>query len=318
MTNPAVSVVVATQNRPQRLTRLLEALRAQDQPASRFEVIVVDDGSAPATAQVLDRELARGELRLRVARHPIARGAASARNTGWRLAQAELVAFTDDDCRPAASWLSAALELHRTEPEKIIQGRTEPDPDERANLSLISHTVTRTELGPSYETCNIFYPRSLLELLGGFDARYGPRPWPSGEDTDLAWRALESGYAAGFSPDALVFHAVERVGAAGKLRQATRWTPSIRVLADHPQTRVMLERGIFWNVWHYLLLRSAVALLGPRWLRRLVLARHMLVLRKRGRAAGAGIWAVPFLLLYDTIETVAVVRGAIRYRTLVL
>jgi GT2 family glycosyltransferase len=318
MTDPAASVVVPTQNRPRRLERLLAALRAQDQPPDTFEVIVVDDGSGPATARVLEQELGRGGLRLRVVRNERAQGAAAARNTGWQTAKAPLIAFTDDDCRPAPGWLSAGLVLHAREPDKIVQGRTEPDPEERADLSLLSHTIRRTELGPSYETCNIFYPRALLESLGGFDARYGPQQWPAGEDTDLAWRALESGRAAAFAPEALVFHAVERVGALGKLRQATRWTSSIRVLADHPQARVMLDRGIFWNVWHYLLWRSALALLGPRWLRKLVLRRHLLALRRRGREAGAGAWSVPFLLAYDAVEVVAILRGAIRYRTLVL
>ena len=80
----------------------------------------------------------------------------------------------------------------------------------------------------------------------------------------------------------------------------------------------MLYRGLFWNVWHYLLWRSVLALLAPRWLRRLLLARHLAELRKRAREAGAGRWAVPFLLAHDAVECWAVARGALRYRTPVL
>jgi hypothetical protein len=92
----------------------------------------------------------------------------------------------------------------------------------------------------------------------------------------------------------------------------------VRVIAGHPESRAMLERGLFWNVWHYLLLRSALSALGPRWLRRLIITRHLMALRARSAALGAGWPWVPFLLLYDIAETSAVVRGAIRYRTPVL
>jgi hypothetical protein len=80
----------------------------------------------------------------------------------------------------------------------------------------------------------------------------------------------------------------------------------------------MLYGGLFWNVWHYLMWRSLVALAAPVWLRRLVLARHLFELRRRAREQGAGAWAVPFLVLHDAVECWAVARGAIRSRTLVL
>jgi hypothetical protein len=53
-------------------------------------------------------------------------------------------------------------------------------------------------------------------------------------------------------------------------------------------------------------------------LRRLILTNHLRALRKRARAAGAGAWAVPYLIVYDLIETGAVIRGGVRYRTPVL
>ena len=80
----------------------------------------------------------------------------------------------------------------------------------------------------------------------------------------------------------------------------------------------MLERGVFWNVWHYLLVRSLLALVLPRRIRGLLLTMHVLTLAQRARRAHAGPWAVPFLLAHDAIELLAVMRGAVRYRTLVL
>lgn len=132
-------------------------------------------------------------------------------------------------------------------------------------------------LGPQYETCNIAYPRALLEALHGFDERFGCQP--AGEDTDLAWRAIAAGHEAVFVSAALVHHAVEPDRRGRSLRRAARWSAVVRVYADHPATRAMLYRGRFWNVWHYLLYRSLLALAGPPWLRRLLVTRHLLALR---------------------------------------
>jgi glycosyltransferase involved in cell wall biosynthesis len=314
--DPLISVVVSTYNRPGRLARLLCALAEQTLPAERFEVIVVDNGSGPETGRVLAAQRAAGRLVLRGERRAVTLGPAGGRNAGWRLARAPLVAFTDDDCRPTPGWLEAMMAACATHPGAVIQGPTRPDPGERDRDGWLSHSVSIERLGPQYETCNIVYPRALLERLGGFDESFGLRP--AGEDTDLAWRAIESGARTAFAPDALVLHAVERVGARGRLAIAARWGPVVRVLAEHPGSRAMLHRGRFWNVWHYLLWRSVVATAGPAWLRRLVLARHVSALRDRARREGAGSAAIPWLLVHDAVECAAIARAAIRYRTLVL
>jgi glycosyltransferase involved in cell wall biosynthesis len=316
VSEPLVSVVVSTRNRPARLTRLLASLREQELAADAFEVIVVDDGSDGATAAVLAEESVRPGLRLRSIRHEQPLGPARGRNTGWRLARAPLVAFTDDDCAPAPGWLATGLRAHGIAPGAVVQGATRPDPEELSNEGALSRTVLVESLGPQYEACNIFYPRELLEELGGFDERFGPLP--TAEDTDLAWRAIERGAPTVFASDALVFHAVERQGMLGMLRVAARWTEGMRIFREHPQTRSMLHRRVFWNVWHYLLWRSLLALAAPRMLRRLVLAKHLLELRRRARRAGARAWLIPFLVIHDAVECWAIARGAIRHRTFVL
>jgi glycosyltransferase involved in cell wall biosynthesis len=313
---PLVSVVVSTYNRPARLTRLLDALSAQTLGRERFEVVVVDNGSGPETGRVLTAERARGRLELVVVRHPVTLGPAGGRNAGWRLARAPLVAFTDDDCAPAAEWLAAILAGAAAHPGAVLQGPTRPNPAELADLGLLAHTVQIERLGPQFETCNIAYPRAVLASLNGFDESFGLQP--AGEDTDLAWRAIEAGCASAFVADAVVWHAVERIGRRGMLRVAGRWSAVTRVFRDHPQTRTILYRRVFWNVWHYLLWRSLLTLAGPPWLRRLLLARHLGQLSRRARDQGAGPEAIPFLLVYDAVECWSVTRGALRYRTLVL
>jgi GT2 family glycosyltransferase len=314
---PLVSVVVATRDRPDRLERLLDSLAQQTLEFSGFEVVVVDDGSRADTARLLDSWEGTPRLRLRILRHQTPRGPSAARNAGWRAARGPLIAFTDDDCVAAADWLRAGLHAERGAPGSIVQGRTIPEPHQHRCVSEpFSHTVCVDALGPRYETCNIFYPRELLDRLGGFDESFGLRP--AAEDTDLAWRAFEAGARAVFAAEAVVYHAVESLTTGQALRIATRWGEAIQVFARHPDVRMILHRGVFWNVWHYLMWRSIAALAAPAWLRRMVLTLHLIELRRRALRAGAGAGSVPFLLVHDLVECWAVARGAVRYRTLVL
>lgn len=63
-----------------------------------FEVLVVDDGSADATASVVERMLPFSP-HTRLLRHPQNRGYGAALRTGFEAARFDLVAFTDADCQ---------------------------------------------------------------------------------------------------------------------------------------------------------------------------------------------------------------------------
>jgi hypothetical protein len=125
-----------------------------------------------------------------------------------------------------------------------------------------------------------------------------------------------------FAPDAVVHHAVERLGPVGKLRVAWRWSWSMGVYARHPSLRkVALTKGIFWKGSHYLLVRALVTLVLPRrlwglaaWLW-LPYAFHLV---DRWREDGASPAYAPWYVLHDLVELAAVARGAVRARTLVL
>lgn len=317
---PELSVVVATHNRADRLEALLESLKGQSLPRERFEVVAIDDCSSDATAELLEREAAAGELVLSVRRRELREGPAAARNDGWRAARAPVVAFTDDDCLADAGWLDALLRAAAEHPGAVVQGRTDPNPAELHLLGPFSRTLSVHEAGPYFQTCNILYPRDLLERLGGFDA--STYSGPGGEDTDLAWRAIEEGAQVAFAPQARVFHAVARLGPVGKLRVAARWSETMRTFADHPALRrQQLTYNLFWKGSHYLLVRALLALLLPRRLnplRRWLAYPYLRHLLERGQVEGGGPLLAPYFLVHDLVELVAVMRGALRYRTPVL
>jgi glycosyltransferase involved in cell wall biosynthesis len=314
---PDVSVVIPTRDRASRLAAALDALRSQTLAPERFEAIVVDDGSRDSTPAVLERAAAK-TLRLRVVRTG-GSGPAVARNAGWRAASAPLVAFTDDDCEPTPDWLDATVRLAATNPGAIVQGPTEPIPRER---ELLRRPFTRTRRidGPSpwFATCNIAYPRELLEQLGGFDERF---PEALGEDTDLGWRALEAGARLEFTEAARVYHAVDDLGPAGYMRHALRGADAVYAFRRHPGLRDRALRfGVFRNPSLAALALALVGLSVARRHRAAVLlalpyARNLL---GRSLATEAGPLLAPYLLTYDLVLAYTSLRGSVRYRTLVL
>lgn len=99
---PRASVVVPVFNGAAHLSDALESVLAQT--FADFELIVIDDGSADGTGEVISH-FVRRDPRL-VAVHQPNRGLPAARNAGLRRARAEIVAFLDaDDC-----WLPRKLE----------------------------------------------------------------------------------------------------------------------------------------------------------------------------------------------------------------
>lgn len=269
-----LSVVVATRNRADRLRSLLDALDGQTVGRDSFEVVVINDGSTDSTARLID---GRADL---VITHERATGPAIARQAGWKAAAGDLIAFTDDDCRPEPDWLEHALAAHRHAPHSIVQGQTRPDPAEDSVIDEpLARSIRVNDLGPFFQTCNVFYPRELLEAVDGFDPTI---PRPSVEDADLAMRALATGCGAVYAEDAIVNHAVEVQSLRAAIRGTKRWASLIPLVARHPALRKAFPwRGYVWRETHA---RLIIASLGVTLAA--VTGRRVFLL-----------WAVPYLSL---------------------
>src|SRR3954468_8110193 len=77
---------------------VITALRSARKLTTNFEIIVVNDGSADNTAEILD-ELARTYPEVRVVHHPVNRGYGGALRTGFASATRDLVFYTDGDAQ---------------------------------------------------------------------------------------------------------------------------------------------------------------------------------------------------------------------------
>jgi hypothetical protein len=307
-----VSVVIPTYARETRLAFALEALASQTLALDRFEVIVVRPPGA--TGPFAD---APDGLNVRFETGPVASRPAQ-RNHGWRLAGGRLVAFTDDDCRPTADWLESLAAESEGE-RLVVQGRTEPDPDEIHLLHGLARSVRVEGPSPWYETCNIAYPRSLLAELGGFDERFTGL----GEDTDLGLRAVAAGATVRFEERALVHHAVEAQPLPVAVRSAlTKWDTTPLVYREHPEHRAHLFAGIFFNPTHA---KACAALAGLLIRRRRPLVAAALAMPfvaesiDRDNVGPRGLVRqlihLPARFVRELAMVVGIVRGAIRHRS---
>jgi len=317
---PEVCVVIPNRNRDTRLTFALDALAEQTLAPDRFEVIVVRD--RPSRGLELQPP---PELPLRVIELDHDAEPSRKRNIGWRASDAPLVAFTDDDCRPAADWLEsllAAWDNHGRSADVFLQGRTEPDPDERHLLHRLARSQTIREPSPTFQCCNIAYPRRLLERVGGFDEEFDF----GGEDTDLGLRALDTGARRIYFDDVLVWHAVHPRGLAAAVRDSLRWKSQPLLIKRHPELRDQMVHRYFWKEAHAgIVLAAAGVALAPRTgglslLAAIPYARWNRKAAPRKRLTSPRSVAALSVLLaertvIDAAEVVGTARGAIRYRT---
>jgi cellulose synthase/poly-beta-1,6-N-acetylglucosamine synthase-like glycosyltransferase len=310
---PAIAVVIPSRRGP-RLAFLLDALAEQTLASERFEVIVVRDRRSAGPAPAMPAPL-RGQVLVAGSEC----GPTVKRNLGWRASGASVVAFTDDDCRPAPDWLERLVEA--TGPERIVQGRTEPDPDERHLLHGLARSQAIT--GPSewFQACNIAYPRALLERLGGFDEAFAF----GGEDTDLGLRARAAGAELTYVDRAVVWHAVIPRPLPGALREAWRWPSQPLVVKRHPQQRGAIFARTFWKRSHATLPLAVAGLTLTGRSRGLSLALVLPYAREAlppGGVTPRRLVRVALTLaaraLLDGAEIAATARAAIRHRVAVI
>lgn len=190
------------------LRECLTSLVAQTRPRSDFEVIIVDDGSEPPIADAVASFAETLDVRIiREARQ----GAAAARNRGMAAARGRVIAFTDDDCRPAADWLDRLLARLDGQDELLVGGRVVNALNDNvyAATSQLIHEIAYAYHNADASSAQFFASNNMavttdsLVRVGGFDSSFSV----ASEDRDLCARWHESGRALLYAPDAEVAHA---------------------------------------------------------------------------------------------------------------
>jgi GT2 family glycosyltransferase len=226
---PSISVVVCAYNAAKTLDECLRHTCALDY--SRLEVLVVDDGSTDATAEIAARY---PRVRLVGIAHA---GLATARNEGLRQATGELVAYLDSDAYPSPEW-PYYLALGMDNPAVGgVGGPNLPPPGDSPGAQRVArapggplHVLLSDDRAEHVPGCNMAFWRQVLIETGGFDPVYTS----AGDDVDVCWRVLDRGWEIAFHPAAVVWHH-RRSGLAPYVKQQLGYGRSEALVeARHP------------------------------------------------------------------------------------
>lgn len=212
---PTISIVIPTYKRTALLQRCLDAVTTQDFDPRAYEILVVDDARSDdsrAFVEAFARCFPDGPTVRYLRPAEGARGPAAARNAGWRAAQAEVIAFTDDDTIPARDWLSEGLRAMRPGVAAAWGDVIVPLPDVPTDWERNTAGLD----GAEFVTANCFVRREAVAAVGGFDERF-ERPWR--EDSDLYFSLLEHGCQVVCAPAAIVLHPARQAPLGSSLKQ---------------------------------------------------------------------------------------------------
>jgi glycosyltransferase involved in cell wall biosynthesis len=195
---PKVSVVIPTYERVSTIARAIDSVMAQS--FSDFELIVVDDGSTDATAELIGRDYPEALFLWQDNR-----GVSAARNAGVSLASGEWIAFLDSDDAWLPEKLERQLSALANEPELLLSHTDEiwirndrfvnkPKEYSKSGGRIYRQCLPLCGICPS----SVLIRRDLFDEIGGFDETF-----PVCEDYDL-WLRITAREPVHYLDEALV------------------------------------------------------------------------------------------------------------------
>lgn len=275
-------VVICTRNRASLLPAACEAILAQDYPAERWGLLIVDNASTDGTFAVAQALEKRFEGRVRAVHEPET-GHSAARNAGIRNTSARIIAFTDDDVLPGPSWLRTLVEVMDQEDALAAGGPVEPLmsgelppwflPQYLLYLAIwrpAEHVVMTLTYNDYPRGANLAFRREAFEQVGEFSRDLGLRGDRQRycEETELCLRIERIGGRIVYTPHSVVRHHVDaerlsidwlarRFAAQGRSEAILNWMHGgVRGLVRGSKVHCYNVRGVNW--------RSLASELGER------------------------------------------------------
>lgn len=228
---PNVEVVVCTHNRARLLEPACESILAQDYPAERWRLVIVDNASTDTTFAVAESLARNSGGRVHAVQEPRT-GHSMARNAGIRATTAEIIAFTDDDALPDPAWLRTLITAMTEQKASAAGGPVDPIVSGQLPSWFLpefyfpylavwrpSAEVLKLAFNEYPRGVNMAFRREVFERLGSFSTSLGLQGNRQRycEETEMFLRIERNGGTILYSPDSIMRHRVE----AGRL--TTDW-----------------------------------------------------------------------------------------------
>ncbi len=211
-TGLSVSIIISTRSNAEALRGTLDAfLKAEVPPGWSVELLLVDNGSTDATAEVI-QSFRPESIRVRDLSMP-ARGKSRALNLAIAEAEGEILAFTDDDVRPAHDWLERLCgPIFAGECDAAVGRITLAPHLECPELTsfhkswLACTDKLEGQEDPDLVGANMAFRRAILEKVAGFDEELGPGALGFMDDILLAKQIKAAGFRTRYLGDARLEH----------------------------------------------------------------------------------------------------------------
>ena len=224
------SIIICTRNGGQRIGNCLRSIK--NVTGNLIETIVVVDGSSDDTADFVAKKFPW--VRLECIGPS---GLSAARNAGARIAQGEILAFTDDDCEVDHEWITRLQRIFQEGRFAAVGGpNLSPKPKNWQEAVVCaapgapSHVMLDDEQAEHLPGCNLAVTRSAFDTIGGFD----PQFCTAGDDVDFCWRLQDAGLLLGFAPGAYVWHWRRQTLVKFLIQQLGYGRAEHLLLAKHP------------------------------------------------------------------------------------
>jgi cellulose synthase/poly-beta-1,6-N-acetylglucosamine synthase-like glycosyltransferase len=248
---PTVSIVIAVRNEASSIERCIDALRHQDYPSSRLEILISDGRSEDDTRTIVNR-IALADSRVRLVDNPM-RITPAAFNAGLQVATGSVLGIMSGHAEAAPDYVSRSVAALRDTGAWAVGGRILREASTPAQEAIAKVTSSPFGVGDSKHNYadaagfveTVFpgmWSRATLARVGIFDTEL-----QRNQDDELSFRIREAGGTIWYDPAIRVRY--EPRGTLRALfrqyRQYGSW--KVRVYQKHP--RAVRPRQLVPATW---------------------------------------------------------------------
>ena len=290
---PFISVIIPTYNRSALLRQTVETFLAQDYPADKWELLMIDNASTDDTWSVITK-LASRDDRIRGLKET-RKGAHFARNSGALAANGEILYFTDDDMLAEPNLLSAIVEGFEADPKVAsVTGKVLPRWDTEPPVWVLEHCrnalLSLNDLGeslivsdddPGVFSCHQAVRRDAFMRAGGFNPDTNAGVFTGDNETGLNIKIKQLGLRFAYVGSAVTHHMI----------------PASRMTQSYLNSR-MADQGFCDSYTDYRAIHPGKARLARRIVAHSVLGGLTLLKAAAHKASGDSRWRLDLARIF--------------------
>jgi len=217
--SPLVSIIIVNFNGHEVIENCLNSVLNTN--STKFEVIVVDNGSTDSSIKFLQNFADKSSVRVKLIKNPKNLGFAEGNNLGIGNSSGKYIAFLNNDTIVDPNWLQSIVTfLEKDKQTGAVQSLLLAEDGFKVDslggvidifgtaedrvVSMGNLRTPHSEIEEIFSACaaSMVVRKSVLEEVGNFD----PKFFAYYEDVDLCWRIRLRGYAIVLDLNSVVYH----------------------------------------------------------------------------------------------------------------